>query len=349
MLQPLKMSVRPREVSQKLLTNIENKRVREVLEKRFGLKNGPRKTLDAIGKEYGITRERVRQIEADGLRVLAAPAIYSVADSAFKALRDHLDEHGSVAAEGHLLHSVADEKDHPHVSFLLTVGKPFQKKPETDGLHTAWFTAKTAHDAVGKILEGVYRDLDAKKVPVTKETLLDMIASHAERVLGSKPKDHVVRNFLGMAKSIGENPYGEYGLISWSTIRPKGVRDKAYLVLQKAAKPLHFREVARTINSMNWVKKAAHPQTVHNELIKAGDRFVLVGRGLYALREWGYTPGTVAEVMQSIIKEAGKPMTKEDLIKRVLEKRFVKENTILLNLQNRSLFQKSADGKYFLA
>ncbi len=349
MLQPIKTSIKPREVSQKLLANVENKRVREVLEKRFGLKNSAKKTLDAIGKEYGITRERVRQIEADGLRVLASPAIYGTADLVFKALKEHLDEHGGVAAEDHLLGSIADEKDHPHVSFLLTVGKPFQKKQETDGLRSAWFTNKNAHDAVGKILDGVHRELDSKKNPVAKEVLLDMIATHAEKILGARPREHVARNFLGLANQIGENPYREYGLVSWSTIRPKGVRDKAYLVLQKAGKPMHFREVASAINGMNWMKKAAHPQTVHNELIKAGDRFVLVGRGLYALREWGYTPGTVADVMKGVLTSAAKPMAKDELVQKVMEKRFVKENTILLNLQNKSLFKKGADGKYFLA
>lgn len=349
MLQPIKSQIKPREISQKLLAGVENKRVREVLEKRFGLKNSAGKTLDAIGKEYGITRERVRQIEADGLRVLASPAIYGTADMVFKALKEHLDEHGGVAAENHLLKSVADEKEHPHVSFLLTVGKPFQKMQETDGLRPTWFTSKNAHDAVGKILEGVYRELDSKKNPVTRETLLDMIVNHAEKVLGARPKEQVARNFLGMANQIGENPYHEYGLVSWSTIRPKGVRDKAYLVLQKAGKPMHFREVAHAINSMSWVKKAAHPQTVHNELIKAGDRFVLVGRGLYALREWGYTPGTVADVMKGILASAAKPITKEELIRKVMESRFVKENTVLLNLQNKALFRKGPDGKYFLA
>lgn len=312
------------------------------------MKNGEKKTLEAIGKKYNITRERVRQIEADGLKQLATPAVYGLADSVFKALEDHLKEHGSVAAETKLLESVSNEKDHSHVQFLLTVGKQFSKKPETDVSNASWYTTKEAHDAAEKILQSVYRELDTKKNPVAKSVLFEMIAENAGKVIGQKPKDHILKNYLGLAKNIGENPYGEFGLVSWSTIQPKGVRDKAYLVLSKAGKPLHFREVTEAINKMGWPKKAAHPQTVHNELIKANDRFVLVGRGLYALREWGYTPGTVAEVMQSVLKEAGKALPREEIVSRVLSKRFVKENTIVLNLQNRSVFSKQPDGKYFL-
>lgn len=348
MLQSIKVDLKPREVSQNLLKTIENRRVREVLEKRFGLKTGTKQTLESIGKEYGITRERVRQIEADGLRALATPAVYGMAESVFKALEDHLKEHGGIAAEDHFLASISEKKNHPHLQFLLTVGKQFQKAPEGDHARPTWYTAKEAKQAVEKTLATVHRELNETKAPISKQEVLSMIKNTAERVMGTRPRDHQVSNYLGISKQIGENPYGEYGLTDWPTIRPKGVRDKAYLVLQKAAKPLHFREVAGAINAIGWGKRAAHPQTVHNELIKSSDLFVLVGRGLYALREWGYTPGTVADVMRDVIKNAGHPLSREEIVKKVLDKRFVKENTILLNLQNRGLFTRTGEGKYFL-
>lgn len=348
MLNRIKVDLKPREVSQKLLSTIQNKRVRDVLTHRFGLKTGEKKTLEAIGKEYGITRERVRQIEADGFRALATPAVYGMAESVFAALEEHLKEHGSVAAEEHFLSSVGDKKSEPHVHFLLTVGKQFKK--ESEGAHTkpVWFTSKEAKEAVERALSNVHKQLDGEKSPVAKDRLLEMIRKEAERVMGAKPKEHQVSNYLGISKHIAENPYGEYGLAAWPTIRPKGVRDKAYLVLSKSGKPMHFRDVAAGINKMGWGKKPAHPQTVHNELIKSSDLFVLVGRGLYALREWGYTPGTVSEVMTAVMKEAGRPLTREEIVKKVLEKRFVKENTILLNLQNRSMFSRVDANKFFL-
>lgn len=349
MLQPIAVQVKPREVSQSLLRQIENKRVREVLERRFGLKSGKKETLEAIGRAYGITRERVRQIESDGLKVLARPAVYGLADSVFAAFESHLKEHGGVAKGAHLLESVSGEKDHPHVEFLLTVGKQFQKTRETESMHGIWFVGKEAKTSAEKIIDGVINELAVRKIPVTKEEMISVIGNHAEKVLGSRPKDKVLLSLLGTTKQIGVNPYGEYGLVTWATIRPKGVRDKAFVVLSKSGKPMHFRDIAESINSMQWTKKPAHHQTVHNELIKANDRFVLVGRGLYALRDWGYTPGTVAQVMKEVLKKSGKSLTREEVIQKVLEHRFVKENTILLNLQNRSLFSKDAEGKYFLA
>jgi hypothetical protein len=120
--------------------------------------------------------------------------------------------------------------------------------------------------------------------------------------------------------------------------------------LFKHGKPLHFQQVAIAIDQSGFRgKKKAHPQTVHNELIKDGERFVLVGRGLYALKEWGYTPGTVRDVIEDVLKKEPKGMHKDAIVQAVLARRFVKENTIMLNLQNKSYFKKGENGTYYLA
>ena len=49
-------------------------REREVIELRFGLRDGHPRTLDEVARTYGITRERIRQIEAKALRKLKHPS-----------------------------------------------------------------------------------------------------------------------------------------------------------------------------------------------------------------------------------------------------------------------------------
>lgn len=61
-----------------------NPREQKVLELRFGIKDGRPRTLEEVGKEFGVTRERIRQIEAKALRKLRHP-------SRSKKLRDYLD------------------------------------------------------------------------------------------------------------------------------------------------------------------------------------------------------------------------------------------------------------------
>ena len=94
-------------------------------------------------------------------------------------------------------------------------------------------------------------------------------------------------------------------------------------------------------------KRKAHIATTHNELIK-DKRFVLVGRGLYALAEWGYSAGVVKDVLRDILEKHG-PLTREEIIDKVRKERYVKDNTIIVNLQDPNLFKRLSNGAYMLA
>ena len=344
----LTSSIQPQEATKLLLKKLPSRRMRDVVERRFGLKGGKRHTLDAIGKEYKITRERVRQIETDALRHLAESSTSSDIQPTLHALEAHIRNHGSVMAEPHLFATVAVARLHPHVRLLMNVGRQFQSVDETDDYRERWALDRAAVERGEKIMTGVVRDLEGRGAPVSEKELHETIGRNVRELTEETPEgEHVLAALRETHKLIRKNPYGEYGLTSWTTVNPRGVRDKAYVVLNKERKPMHFENVARAITNAGWSKKKAHPQTVHNELIK-DSRFVLVGRGLYALKEWGYEPGTVKDVMVSTLKEASQPMTKDDVIQKVLGQRFVKAPTILLNLQNKSLFRRLDDGKYTL-
>jgi hypothetical protein len=108
---------------------------------------------------------------------------------------------------------------------------------------------------------------------------------------------------------------------------------------------MHFREVAEAIKEL--FGHEAHVATTHNELIK-DPRFVLVGRGLYALSEWGYSTGVVKDVLRQILETDG-PLSREEIIDKVRKERYVKDNTILVNLQDVNLFKRLANGQYTVA
>ena len=173
----------------------------------------------------------------------------------------------------------------------------------------------------------------------------DLISSFLEEVkdLNEKYKnEEVIKRWLSISHKIGKNPLGEWGRASSPNVNAKGMRDYAFLVIRKHGSPIHFKEVAKAITQ--YFDKKAHVATTHNELIK-DKRFVLVGRGLYALAEWGYMSGVVKDVIKKILDKEG-PLTKEKVVEKVLKERYVKENTILVNLQNSRYFKKDKDGRY---
>lgn len=110
---------------------------------------------------------------------------------------------------------------------------------------------------------------------------------------------------------------------------------------------MHFTKIAERINKIHFDSRKAYPPTVHNELI-LNARYILVGRGIYALKEWGYKPGVVAEVISDILKKAGQPMKRGEIVDSVLKQRLVKKNTIHLALTDQKRFNKLSDGRYIL-
>jgi RNA polymerase primary sigma factor len=62
-----------------------SEREKKVIQLRFGLTDGHPRTLEEVGKEFGVTRERIRQIESKTLSKLRHP-------SRSQKLRDYLDE-----------------------------------------------------------------------------------------------------------------------------------------------------------------------------------------------------------------------------------------------------------------
>lgn len=339
------ISFKPKQISKTLLEVLPD-RARDVLEKRYGLgKSGDTFTLESIGQSYGITRERVRQIENYGIQSIQKSEVYKKHYDLFIELQKLIDQlGGGIIAENVLLDELADDPiTRNHIYFLLVVGDPFYKSKENPQYAHRWFTERKTADTVENALRNVYKSLNRDELISESE-----IISRFRKELADMASDHneeVLKRWLKISKQIDRNPLGDWGPADSPNIRIKGIRDYAYLAVKRHGSPMHFREVAETINELFGHK--AHVATTHNELIK-DDRFVLVGRGLYALTEWGYTAGVVKEVLQQILESEG-PLSREEIIDKVRKERYVKDNTILVNLQDTNIFKKLANGTYTLA
>ena len=318
-------------------------RSRTVLESRFGLGASPeRTTLEAIGGRYSITRERVRQIENHALGALKKSPAFAQAEAAFHELERIVDSLGGIVCEDDLLNFITTDKSmQNHIYFLLVLGDPFKYRKEADEVNRCWYVDRELAEKVEEALKRLYGGLSDEDL-IPEGEMIDRFLKELQNINDKHRNGEVLKRWLKISKRLGKNPLGEWGPAKSPNVKTKGVRDYAYLAVKKHGSPLHFREVSKMIEKV--FNRAAHVATTHNELIK-DQRFVLVGRGMYALREWGYSEGVVRDVIREILKKSG-PLTREQIIEKVLKERHVKPGTIVVNLQNQKYFKRGKDGKF---
>lgn len=339
---PVNLSFNPKQVVKRLLSSLPP-RAQDVIVGRFGLnQGGDEMTLEAIGKKYGITRERVRQIENYAVSHIRKADSYIKEKAVFEELRDTINKMGGVVAEDDLLNNLGkDVSTQKHLHFLLVVGDDFNKIKEDSEFKHRWHVDKTLSDRIHEALQKLYTGLGDDEI-IPESEIINSFLEHLKDVSEEYKQDEILTRWLAISKNVSKNPLGEWGKTRSSNIKTKGVRDYAYLILRKHGSPIHFREVAKLISEV--FKKKAHVATTHNELIK-DPRFVLVGRGLYALKEWGYSTGVVRDVIREILKKSG-PLSKEAVLEKVMKERYVKANTVMVNLQNPKYFKKNKQGMY---
>ncbi len=308
-------------------------RSRTIVEARFGIGEGKDqstpKTLEEIGKSYGITRERVRQVIGSALSSLRKEQGRPEVKAAEAYIQSTLEKKSGIMGADALLETLAsDERERGALLvFLECLSGVRYEKPAKDR-EAAYMTEGFSLTAWQKVAD------TAKKILAEKKESLDSVSLFGSfRKSGGSLDETAFFDYLSVSKDVKRNVFGQWGLSGWNDIKPRGTREKAYLVLKTKKKPLHFREIARLIDEygLHARTRKSHPQTVHNELIK-DKRFVLVGRGIYALAEWGYKKGTVKEVVEEILRGAKEPMSRETILDRVLKVRKVKKSTVIINL-----------------
>ncbi|MBP6962013.1 hypothetical protein KBB49_00550 [Candidatus Saccharibacteria bacterium] len=331
------------QVVKDILGTIDREREREIIARRYGLYDR-KETLEQIGELLGITRERVRQLEKavmTKLKSVAEKELPHIADIE-KTLSAHIKQMGNVARISDITDKVVKEAskiDRSRVAFLSQLAPNLTHVGENDHFHNAVslkevYSEKSVKDNVGHVIEAIKK--------IGKPAKIEEIAG----AMGH-PDAKAVAALASVSKNLA-TLNGRWGLMKWPTVNPKNIRDKIYVILHENGKQMHFGEIAESIRESDFKRKDVTTQAIHNELIK-DKRFILVGRGIYALKEWGFKQGTVADVITEVLKDADEPLHRDEIVKRVLKKRFVKETTILLNLQGKPQFKRTAKATYTLA
>jgi DNA-binding phage protein len=327
-----------------VLNSIDREREREIVARRFGLFER-KETLEQIGEMLGITRERVRQLEKSVVTRLRSQseqgAISNLAEFETHVL-NLLNESGKVARVSQITAEMSDEpnrEEQSRIAFLSQLCPKLTVIQEDDNYNYSVgiadeFDEKTLRNRVEELVAAIKKIGEPKPiVDIAKYAGIE--DSKEAAALASTSKQLATLN-------------NRWGLVKWPMVNPKNIRDKIYVILKENGKHMHFNEIAETIKDSDFKRKDVTTQAIHNELIK-DKRFVLIGRGIYALKEWGYEKGTVADIITEVLREANEPLHRDEIVKRVLKSRFVKETTILLNLQGKPQFKRVAKATYALS
>ncbi len=320
-----------------------------VIKKRFDLDGKGRHTLEEVGREFAVTRERIRQIEKNALAKMKR----NVFNTTLKDL--HLQTLSIVRSHGGLI-----RKDNLVDGLVTDIIPPEKLKKGAMDL------ALNLHDEIGFVGNTINFHPYAREKDIhdpSLKSMSDRMLNQMRKYGDVRPLEKIhndlqpvfdnlnfgvagLRSLVNIDKRMTLLDNDLIALVEWRHINPRTLRDKILYILRNLRKPMHFMDIARKIEESNFDNRSINLQAVHNELIRH-DQFVLIGRGIYALSEWGYESGTVADVIESILKEK-KELPQDEIVDLVLKKRQVKKITVVLALKNSERFTRLGRKHYRL-
>ncbi len=336
---------------QELLNNlflVLTEKESSVIKKRFALQGNQKQTLEKIGKHFNVTRERIRQIESIALGKLRRTVRTTQLDGVNDLAKVVLRMHGGLMREDDLITAVlkqikgSNTVDGAVLRLSFSIDSEIISGKRSNTYAPFWRLESLATEDINKISSNIVKILKKRKSCMATDELVSAIQA-LNLFDGRMPSRELIVSTLKIDERLKEIVEG-WGLTEWRFVRPRSIRDKVEIILRKTGEPLHFMEIANQIREATFDHKNVTVQAVHNELIRYPE-FVLVGRGLYALKEWGYESGTVADVIERILKEKG-PLSKKEIISEVAKQRTVKVGTISLNLQKMPYFKRVGRAVY---
>lgn len=329
-------------IFQTVLNSLSEKE-KNVITRRVGM-NGEKETLQSIGNSFkpAITRERVRQIEDAGIRkigrIIKATELTFIQDQA----KHFIGLHGGVMTKDKLINTlikesnISSDMNHSILEVIIHSDYDIAKSKPKLGVKTYFYLPSLNKKLIDPVHKEAIKILARKKDVVDRKELYAWIAEGLKgKVQGLSPV--VIDSVLDVFEDIIKGEETLVGLTKWKILNPKTLKDKAIYVLKKERVPMHFIDISNKITSYLWEKVKVN--TIHNELIR-NEEFVLIGRGIYALKEWGFKPGTVLDVIIEVLKKNNGPMSTENIVAKVLKVRNVKKTTIYMNLQNKKAIER---------
>lgn len=326
-----------------------SEREQYVITHRFAIERDEKETLDKIGQEFSITRERVRQIENNALKKLQRIAERTRSLFINEYARKLIAQNGGVMSERRIIADLLNlfkdptKIDSSFIRLSLSTDSELIGYGNTISFVPYWRIKSLLKDTVKVVSSSATKILKKRKDVISHDDFLKELYADCKI---KNLNEELVFSIMEIDKRV-KLMKNEIGLKEWRHIHPRTLRDKIHFVLKENRSPLHFVEISNKIAGASFDHKNINTQAVHNELIRC-ENFVLIGRGLYALKEWGYEHGTISDIIEEVLREKGK-LSRDEIVQEVMKKRKVKRISIIVTLKNKPKFQRIGRDMYTLA
>jgi len=330
------------------ILNSLSQREKDVIQRRVGL-NWDRETLQNIGSSFSpaITRERVRQIEDSGIKKIGRIIKTTLLTQIQEKSKELLNIHGGVLSKDKLINAIVKELQLDTsvnagiLEVIIQSDYEIKKSKQKLGCKIYFYLPNISKTTIDAVYKAGLKILKKRKDVIDQVTLYEQI----QKVIDEKVGITFIDSVLDLFEDIVKGEESLIGLTKWKILNPKTLKDKAIYVMKKDKLPMHFIDISNKITQ--YLDESVKVNTIHNELIR-NNEFVLIGRWIYALKEWGFVPGTVLDVIVNILEKNGEAMSTEEITKEVLKTRNVKQTTIYMNLQNKDIVQRVGRNYYQL-
>lgn len=336
-------------------------RQRSVIADRYGLWDGIAETLQDIGDKLGVTRERIRQIEAAGLKRLRRVYGYrAIGDFIIQKVSSYLasepDTRCGVLSEDEAVSALADdcstEQAALAASFLQDLDAPRESlltRHLVDPEPGVYCAEKRVAAEYKVLLELIELALQQHQKPVSEQRLCDDLAFRSGEALTTRQTALLSRLFA-VSPSVMRLRNGTIAFSKWTEFHRRDANSLAEATLRLLGRPAHFREITQKIGALFPDAGSVNERTIHNALVCNQHKFVWVKSGTYGLAAWGLKkPPFIKDRLVELLAESRYPLPFWHVKEKVLEVCNCKEESIRMTLDlNPKLFKRFEGDQYGL-
>jgi len=340
-------SLSPKEFVEYMVSLLSSERDREILSRRWGFWDGEKTTLEELGANFALTRERVRQIQSKAeLTVRGIYQLDSVREWFFKKhkkqIEAYLVENNGVAKLEEVLPDDESENDLA-LKFISTVF----------GVHPA--SAATSLHISGRLVF-FPQELENKFLAIEKNLKQILISKGKPAAFAQAYSDlqrydanadlEFTKRVIELSEVVGFDSAGHVCLRSWDCFNPQYITEMAAKALLEIGQPAHYTHIVDKMNILFPERAPFNLHSVHGRMIQFDSKFVCIRPGVYALKNWGMTrPPFIKDFLVQRIAQHGGLASINELISEGRTRYGYKETSVRMTISmNPHVFQVLPNG-----